>query len=317
VTRLGALVAAIAAFAGIPSEASAHGVVTRTGNVLHYIANDPGVGAEVRITSPEPGVVQIFDRTSPGGFAWGPCLPITERKAHCPIGAIRRLEIEVFDGNDTVVVRAAVPVHVRAGAGDDSVVGGYGDDTLVGDAGADTITGGGGQDTAAGGEGDDRLTLRDGERDSFTCGGGTDDVSADDSDSVDAVAGLECEGLARAAPASDSRGPAIDLEAPAEAALKRPRSLHAEVSMNEPGELTLSGEILIGGEVAGRLRDDAGAPDAPGQEWSLRPRFTQRLLKRARDAARGGERVVAVLELRAEDDAGNVSTERARVGLVP
>ncbi len=128
----------------LAATASGHGIVTRDGDVLYYSAPDPGVGAEIEISSPEPGVVQIVDRTSPGGFSWGPCLPITRRQARCPTKGLSHIEIEVFDGDDSISVRTATPVQVRGGSGNDRVQGGYGDDTISGEGGNDDIDGGAG-----------------------------------------------------------------------------------------------------------------------------------------------------------------------------
>ena len=122
------------------------------------------------------------------------------------------------DGPDRIeVVQVSGPSTLSGGAGDDFLKTSDGADTLDGGAGADvvdggynddTIVGGPGRDTLAGdhptGEcgiywcklpaGNDTIDARDGERDSVTCGFGTDAVKAD---AVDVVAG-DCEQVDRA-----------------------------------------------------------------------------------------------------------------------
>ncbi len=312
-----AIVASLAVALAVAPGAWAHGVVVRDGDALLYSANDPGVGAVVEMTSPEPGVVQIVDRTSPGGFAWGPCLPITPRKARCELRGIERIVIEVFDGDDSITVKAATRVQVRAGTGDDRVVGGYGDDTLSGESGADVLIGGEGADTVAGGDGDDSLRLRDGVADPLSCGGGADTVSADESDRLDELATVECENVTAAAPAVDSQPPGIDLELSRRASLRRSRVLPVDASISEPGEITLGGRILIDGDAVGGLREDSAQPDAPGQTWTLRPRLSRALFRKAKRALSNGDRVVLALLSTAVDEAGNRDTEHARIRLRP
>jgi Ca2+-binding RTX toxin-like protein len=123
--------------------------------------------------------------------------------------------------------------RARGGRGDDTIQGGGGRDRLVGGRGNDTLRGGGGNDvifnnvgqdtasggpgndriwalarrdvqgagdttgdTVSGGDGDDRIFVRDGERDTVTCGAGQDHVRADFMDVVD----TSCEVVRRAAP---------------------------------------------------------------------------------------------------------------------
>ena len=89
-----------------------------------------------------------------------------------------------------------------AGEGDDvrtsGVVGSPGPDAITGDARANRLTGAGGADVLDGGDGDDTIeaTLPSGREsdapdgpDTVTCGGGRDDVDADDNDTF----GVNCE----------------------------------------------------------------------------------------------------------------------------
>jgi hypothetical protein len=190
-----ALTVSAAALLAAASGADAHGIVTHHGDVLRYSAPDPGVGAVVRLTTPKRGLLQIVDRTSPGGFNWGRCLPLTGRKAHCRLKGISRIEIEVFDGNDRVRLAVSKPVLVHAGSGDDRVLGGSGADVLLGEGGNDDLTGGGGADRVSGAEGDDVLRLQDDLPDIGSCGPGSDTVFADEADAFEGLGTLECENL--------------------------------------------------------------------------------------------------------------------------
>ncbi len=60
-------------------------------------------------------------------------------------------------GDDTLSYDGETNVHMRAGAGDDTLTGGAGNDYLRGDAGDDVLTGNAGNDRLIGGEGADEL----------------------------------------------------------------------------------------------------------------------------------------------------------------
>jgi hypothetical protein len=88
------------------------------------------------------------------------------------------------DFNDTLIGSANADV-LAGTAGDDVIDGRGGNDQLFGQLGSDTITGGAGQDVVRGGtdptpgnpsapDGNDRLELRDGEADTYSCADGTD-----------------------------------------------------------------------------------------------------------------------------------------------
>ena len=142
--------AATLALLAIAPAASGHGILRQEGDVLRYTAPDPTVGATLTISSPEPGTLEFFDTTSPGGMDWGPCIPVNERKSRCPAKGVARIEVEVYDGDDTVTVRVPTPVDVRGGAGADRLTGGYGPDALAGGSGDDALSGGLGADAGRG-----------------------------------------------------------------------------------------------------------------------------------------------------------------------
>ena len=160
------------------SSASGHGIIGRSQGTLFYSAPDPGKGARLLIFSRARGTVDFLDTRSSGGVDWGPCIPITQRRARCSTRGVRRIRVEVYDGDDFVRSSAAVPLSVSGGSGADVIHGGYGDDELDGGSGPDTISGGLGADRADGSEGDDVLRLRDGVADTVRCEDGDDLVDA-------------------------------------------------------------------------------------------------------------------------------------------
>ena len=73
--------------------------------------------------------------------------------------------------------------------------GSSGADTVSGGSGSDRVSGGPGADKVSGGSGNDLLFVRDGSRDTVSCGAGDDGVSADRSD----VVASDCESIPIAA----------------------------------------------------------------------------------------------------------------------
>ncbi len=111
-------------------------------------------------------------------------------------------------GNDTILAAGTSNHVLRGGDGNDTLSGASGDDQVLGEGGNDTVRGYGGADVVSGGpgidliEGDgspfylqggsDRIDSRDAERDTVSCGFGTDSVTADAIDVIDAA---ECEAI--------------------------------------------------------------------------------------------------------------------------
>ena len=90
------------------------------------------------------------------------------------------------DGNETLL----------GGGGADRLDGGAGDDTLDGGAGNDRLDGGTGADTVRGAADDDTVFARDsGTADSVDCGDGTDAVTADRSDALNACEAIDVPAL--------------------------------------------------------------------------------------------------------------------------
>jgi hypothetical protein len=307
-----ALLAVLAAAA----PASGHGILRTEGDVLRYTAPDPGFGATLTVTSPQPGIIEFSDTTSPGGMDWGPCVPVDERRSRCSAKGVTRVEVEVYDGDDTVAVRVPMPFDVRGGSGDDRITGGYGDDAIAGGSGNDLLAGGLGADAISGAEGDDAIDARDGFADAYSCGPGIDALAADPADAADAADPLGCESADVADAPPDTTAPAVEVAA-RRIRPNRSGALPIPVALDEPGTLELAGRVVIAGDDASALKPIVAAPDAPGQVWTLRPGLAKKASKAVGRALGRGKRVALELELSAADGAGNAATAEAKVRVRP
>jgi hypothetical protein len=145
---------------------------------------------------------------------------VTGTQLTCPWGSLYAIDVQLGGGATGFAHSALAWTHVtlRAGAGTDTLsggstlIGGPGTDTLtagtsgahlVAGSGNTTMTGGSHTDSFQGGSGDDSINSRDGIAEQVSCGGGTDTVVADPSDTVAA----DCEsvdvGAQAAAPPAD------------------------------------------------------------------------------------------------------------------
>jgi hypothetical protein len=77
----------------------------------------------------------------------------------CKSPLVAGFEVNGGEGDDTVTVSSAIelPVTMRGGAGNDTLVGGSGPDKLIGGSGNDKLAGRGGDDLIFGGPGSDEL----------------------------------------------------------------------------------------------------------------------------------------------------------------
>lgn len=310
--RYVAAVAAATIALAVPAHASAHGFLTVEASLLHYMTNDVGLGVPITISSPARGVIQLLDTGSRGGFDWGPCLPKTERRAQCRSKGIASILVQPFDGDDTVSIEVATPARVEAGEGNDTVHGGYGADTLDGGPGNDSLSGGDGVDSLSGGDGDDTIDARDGLPDQISCGPGNDSVAADPSDTL---APGECEKVSVAEPPPDTTAPAISLDVPSHIKPGGRGSLSVGVVSDEPGTFSVKGKVLVRRQPIGRLSSATGRPDAADQRWTLHPSLTKPLRRKVARALGDGDHVTAVLDITADDLAGNRSSRRTKVRL--
>jgi hypothetical protein len=294
--------------------ADAHGIIGRSQGTLFYSAPDPGKGARLSIFSRSRGTVDFLDTRSVGGIDWGPCIPLSERRARCSTRGVRRIRVEVYDGDDFVRSTAAVALSVSGGSGDDVIQGGYGDDELDGGSGADNISGGLGADRADGSEGDDLLRLREGEADTVRCEGGDDRAVVDDRDIAGLALFLDCESRSTAAAAPDTRPPRVFLRAASPQELGRP-GLSVAVAQNEPGSITARARLFFDGRRGPLLQSATARPDAPRQRWTLRLRADTRTRARVRAALARGTPVGARIWAVGRDAAGNRGLETTRARL--
>jgi hypothetical protein len=179
------------------------------------IAAAPGEFNAVSVSATPAGLL-VTDSGAPltlgAGCTTGTCVGAT------------RIEADLGDQDDSLILSAAVPADLSGGAGNDTLSvttpesvtlsGGEGDDSITGDDGADVLSGGPGYDTLFGGDGDDRIDggtggdtadggdgndsiiLRDRVTDNATCGSGRDTVRAEVLDQLD----FACERVDYGAP---------------------------------------------------------------------------------------------------------------------
>jgi Ca2+-binding RTX toxin-like protein len=85
--------------------------------------------------------------------------PGTPNQLTCKAPLVAGFEINGGEGDDTFSVSSAIelPVTMRGGGGNDTLVGGSGPDKLIGGEGNDKIAGRGGSDLLYGGPGNDEL----------------------------------------------------------------------------------------------------------------------------------------------------------------
>jgi hypothetical protein len=310
-----AMAFAAAAAGWPPVEAHAHGVLRETGDTLRYAAADAGRRATLTISSPRPGIIEFSDSTSPGGIDWGPCKPLTERRARCQSAGVERIEVEVYDGDDRVNVRVPTPVTVNGGEGDDRLEGGLGADELRGGSGNDVIAGGEGADVLDGSVGDDLIRSRDGQADTLACGEGSDTLEHDSADESALGQLLDCESRSMADPAPDSAAPELEFRGPARQRLRRGRRVALRVQADEPARFKLKGTVGIGRRRF-RARRTRASSDAPDQTVTITLRLGRRATRAARAAQKAGRRVKVRFVVTATDDSRNRSRGRSRSRLV-
>ncbi len=147
------LLAALAAVAIVPAEASASIAFHTTGSdTLNYDA-DLGEANQVVITH-AGGVFTINDpgaTITPGSNCERP--PSGDiHVVTCPDSGVTRLDAQLQDLADTATIVATVPATLRGDSGADTLTGGSGGDTLEGAGEQDTLDGGAGADLLAGEE---------------------------------------------------------------------------------------------------------------------------------------------------------------------
>ncbi|HEV7668895.1 MAG TPA: hypothetical protein VGS22_10245 [Thermoanaerobaculia bacterium] len=156
-------------------------IYTAGNNEVNTIVVDPrGAGLD-------PSTGQFVNgfavKDSTASLFGGPGCKIFTGTAICD-PAPASISLDLRDKNDKVSqVNGAggtpVPMSVKGGSGDDTLLGSEVGDTLDGELGNDTIDGKGGNDTLLGGSGDDTLTGGPGV-DSFNAAAGRDNLNSKD-----------------------------------------------------------------------------------------------------------------------------------------
>jgi Ca2+-binding RTX toxin-like protein len=146
-----ALLAALAPASAVAVDAPAYNVLLAGGdeaNMIHiWLTAD---GREYVIDSVVPLEVGGTVCANPEGQT---------NELVCDAPAIAGFEVNSGGGEDEVSVakQISIPVTMRGGPGNDTLIGGSGPDKLVGGGGDDTLVGGSGDDVLYGGPGADRL----------------------------------------------------------------------------------------------------------------------------------------------------------------
>jgi hypothetical protein len=228
-------------------------------------------------------------------------------------------------GDRIEVVQVSGPSSLTGGGGDDFLKTSDGADRLDGGAGADTVDGGFNDDTIIGGPGRDSLAgdhptgecgiywcklpagndtieARDGERDSVTCGAGTDTVNAD---AGDVVAG-DCERVNRGG--SPTRQAAGGLVVKASAAkLRTALAKGLRLKVTTPG----AGRITAAATAKGK-RIASGSRSVSGAGVST---VTLKFTRKAKRSLRRAKRVQLKVAVRFAAKSGGATKKTVKVTL--
>jgi Ca2+-binding RTX toxin-like protein len=324
-----ALICATAGLLVATPAADAHSLIRLVGNEALYLSQDATSlnTLAVRAAGDE---IEFRDPTVDNGADIGPCRPgEVDRagnpiQAFCPGSGVVRVRIDLGEREDTATVSIALPVHLTGGPGADQLTtgsfpdyvnGGDGNDRLVTGAGDDELVAGPGVDDVDAGSGGDKIDVRDGLRDTVSCGDGADTVTADEFDAL----ATDCEGAARtstppppdaAATATDKTPPSIDVGAVTLQRVGRRGIVRVAATSTERGTIGASGFVDVAGlrlplGSAGKRIAVAGG----GAELAIR--LTAPQMRAARRALRRGRHVFVRLTVVATDAAGNSAQKRA------
>ncbi|WP_439423117.1 calcium-binding protein [Saccharothrix sp. HUAS TT10] len=152
-----------------PAAPVAAGSVGVFGATLRFTGHD-GVANRVSLLPGGAGHVDVDDKAGPIDLLGG-CVPSPAsgypNKVTCDLTGVTAVVLDGRDGDDGLLVRDPMSVHLLGGAGNDVLNGSDGDDVLDGGSGDDVLHGGAGDDALTGGPGADVLD-----------GGADDDVVA-------------------------------------------------------------------------------------------------------------------------------------------
>lgn len=115
----------------------------------------------IHIWLTEDGRSYVIDSIAPLEVGGEVCEnpPETQNELICKAPLVAGFEVNAGEGADTISVGSSitVPVTMRGGSGNDTLIGGGGADKLIGSDGRDRLLGRGGDDLLFGGPGDDEL----------------------------------------------------------------------------------------------------------------------------------------------------------------
>ncbi len=132
--------------------------VVRSAGVLKYDAL-PGVNDQITV-GVNDGFVTVTNLASTLTAGAG-CTLVTSHQARCQAAtSVFTMSIRSLDGDDSITNATGIAARIRAGDGNDLLIGGSGDDILSGGFGSDVIQGGGGSDTASYSEVSNRIGIR-------------------------------------------------------------------------------------------------------------------------------------------------------------
>ena len=145
--------------ASVPGASGSVGVF---GTTLHFTGYD-GVANRLALLPGAPGGVDVNvdDSSGPLDLVGVGCVhhPVPGRPDNvtCDLTGVTAAVLDVRDGDDGILVRDPMSVHLLGGTGDDTMNGSEGDDVLDGGTGNDRLHGGDGDDVLIGGPGADVL----------------------------------------------------------------------------------------------------------------------------------------------------------------
>jgi Ca2+-binding RTX toxin-like protein len=140
-------------------------VTGTNGTTLEYTGTDEFNDVFITVVNTIGGQrFQISDRVpiTPGNGCFYPD-KANLKTVRCTFLNVRKIKVDVRDGNDAVINKTATSSTQTGGRGDDHLFGGSRSDDLFGNAGDDVLDGGKGEDALIGGDGVDQLLGAEGD----------------------------------------------------------------------------------------------------------------------------------------------------------
>ncbi|MEA3053037.1 MAG: hypothetical protein QOG72_1940 [Sphingomonadales bacterium] len=194
----------------------------------------------------------------------------------------------------------------------EALTGGSGSDTLTGDAAVNALSGAGGNDT---------INSRDSVADGVACGTGSDSVTSDTLDEVNADCEVVDDGTPKplplrpppAAPGRDTAAPVLTLSVSKRQKIAKGKRIVLTVTSNESATLTAAASLSIPGQ-AKRFKLKAVRRTLRARvKTKLTVKLSKKTVRRVKRALRKRRRVRATLTITARDAAGNVARAKRTV----